>query len=1362
MALNYAVPVNTTLSAKISDAMSRLRRHSYLAQDSSPAPGDTNNSASATTSRTTPIRSQTVSTKTNNAQATSTQATNAQAPSVQAQPIIAIAGGTNTVDRIAFCASSATPAAAAPVPAAPSADTAVVNLSHSQLEAAPAPTAPYSTKPSKSTPTAKHRCRVWGLALAGLVALSLGGVSAGIALYGKPDLSKMQALSWVLTDRENNLLYEHPVYPLLAQAELAHTQLTQAALPHPQLAQAELAHAQLAQGELANAELAQDKLANLELEPIQLEPAKLAQARIDSRPPAAMLPLHRILTTSKEVDPFYLKLLLLSEDPYFSYHPGVELFAYSKAILGSHPKQSTILAVEPTTNQATPDPAHTAPTAPTAPTTNSTPSIASAAPTASTAPTANSIPSTVSTAPNVYATTTSLAAPGATLAAQVARFLSNNASHLTYPINSIEHVHPSLTELAQALYLTTVYGRDKVLNLYLTLVPLGAQLDGLTAASYAYFQHSPQYLTPAEAALLVAIPHVIPAKEINQARYALSHSLTKPHNLSQSHTLSNSPLPPDRFNKSTLAALEFQLIHYRNHLLDQAQAAGLLSLSATKQAKAQPLSLNLRVCLGLVDPQLPQSALALGQSIWSQQLTTPDLTNLTNFPHLTSPASSASSAASPSASLAAFPSTSLAESTSTSLALKSSIDPQIQQTLQQVLAQVVATNQEQIALTPATIARSRHHDGSSSSNSTRASNTTHTSDIACASNTTSISNTANTSSNASTSSNENESYPIAHLSIVVVDNQNFEVIGYLDAATLSPNSVSKAFTPSSSLAPTLAPPSLGKVDRQEVGSAPEKSEAIEALVTQDELRTRQDAGAAPKAAGAAREEKAIVATPEEKAAGATLEKIATRDKIVPKEDRVDEVLEAKAPLLLLAPFIYGNAWNQGILTPESTLSTTYSAAYSSTAAFTSVTQGTSDTTVAKTDTETGTTTASAATESSASMASDSVANDSVSSNSVANNGVANDSVSSATALVQGLVAPVEQVWQLLGPEHALANLSNLLNRYDVTRNSALPHLNLPYPGYDLRQGGINLFDLTHLYAVLAQDGLSTPLRLTPSYRHRLPPEKALGKAIATQDELSRYANYEQSQRLFAPAVARTIFELLENTPLPPGSSNSKKVSWFGQVKPSPAKQGQVNTELALNPQDNFTEYWAVGTLNQLTMGIYLREGQPLSQATTAESAKTLALVPAQIYDTDELLDWHLSPAQQRLRALTKAQAAKQTAAAQQAAAPTAASTAAAAAPEEAHPAAMPAPQAVGTHAGTNAEANAGGKAWARAETRANAQATAAKAELSSPPSNRAAIMLLEVLQSLEDPQRQKEYLGEQYQAPPARNGMLVHTYPPVP
>jgi len=63
-----------------------------------------------------------------------------------------------------------------------------------------------------------------------------------------------------------------------------------------------------------------------------------------------------------------------------------------------------------------------------------------------------------------------------------------------------------LIEMGEALALQRQVGRDGVLGLYLTLAPFGGNLEGVRAASLAYFGREPGHLSAAEAALLVGLP----------------------------------------------------------------------------------------------------------------------------------------------------------------------------------------------------------------------------------------------------------------------------------------------------------------------------------------------------------------------------------------------------------------------------------------------------------------------------------------------------------------------------------------------------------------------------------------------------------------------------------------------------------------------------------------------------------------------------------------------------------------------------------------------------------------------------------------------------------------------------------------
>ena len=84
-----------------------------------------------------------------------------------------------------------------------------------------------------------------------------------------------------------------------------------------------------------------------------------------------------------------------------------------------------------------------------------------------------------------------------TLTMQVARLLeASGTGHLT----------GKLRQMRLALALERHLTKDDILALYLHLAPYGGNVEGIRAASLAYFAKEPRRLTPAEAALLVAIP----------------------------------------------------------------------------------------------------------------------------------------------------------------------------------------------------------------------------------------------------------------------------------------------------------------------------------------------------------------------------------------------------------------------------------------------------------------------------------------------------------------------------------------------------------------------------------------------------------------------------------------------------------------------------------------------------------------------------------------------------------------------------------------------------------------------------------------------------------------------------------------
>ncbi len=85
---------------------------------------------------------------------------------------------------------------------------------------------------------------------------------------------------------------------------------------------------------------------------------------------------------------------------------------------------------------------------------------------------------------------------GSTLSMQAARLLQPRPRTL----------RSKLIEMARAIQLQARFGKQGILDIWLTLAPYGGNLEGVRAGALAWFGIPPEALEPAQAALLVAIP----------------------------------------------------------------------------------------------------------------------------------------------------------------------------------------------------------------------------------------------------------------------------------------------------------------------------------------------------------------------------------------------------------------------------------------------------------------------------------------------------------------------------------------------------------------------------------------------------------------------------------------------------------------------------------------------------------------------------------------------------------------------------------------------------------------------------------------------------------------------------------------
>ncbi|WP_417310678.1 penicillin-binding protein 1C [Devosia sp.] len=100
---------------------------------------------------------------------------------------------------------------------------------------------------------------------------------------------------------------------------------------------------------------------------------------------------------------------------------------------------------------------------------------------------------------------------GSTLTMQVARLIAQQPTR---------NVWDKLTQMVHAQQLERSLSKSEILTLYLTYAPYGGNIEGIRAASLAWFGKGPKRLTVAEAALLVALPQSPEARRPDRDPFA--------------------------------------------------------------------------------------------------------------------------------------------------------------------------------------------------------------------------------------------------------------------------------------------------------------------------------------------------------------------------------------------------------------------------------------------------------------------------------------------------------------------------------------------------------------------------------------------------------------------------------------------------------------------------------------------------------------------------------------------------------------------------------------------------------------------------------------------------------------------------
>jgi penicillin-binding protein 1C len=100
---------------------------------------------------------------------------------------------------------------------------------------------------------------------------------------------------------------------------------------------------------------------------------------------------------------------------------------------------------------------------------------------------------------------------GSTITMQLARLLEPRRQRSVYA---------KLRQMVRAVEIERQLNKDQIIDLYLTLAPYGGNLEGIRAASIAYFGKEPKRLSVAESALLVALPQSPETRRLD--RYPLA------------------------------------------------------------------------------------------------------------------------------------------------------------------------------------------------------------------------------------------------------------------------------------------------------------------------------------------------------------------------------------------------------------------------------------------------------------------------------------------------------------------------------------------------------------------------------------------------------------------------------------------------------------------------------------------------------------------------------------------------------------------------------------------------------------------------------------------------------------------------
>ena len=152
-----------------------------------------------------------------------------------------------------------------------------------------------------------------------------------------------------------------------------------------------------------------------------------------------------------------------------------------------------------------------------------------------------------------------------------------------------------LLEMVRATQLEARFSKPQILALYLTLAPYGGNLEGVRAASLAYFGHEPATLTDGEQALLIALPQSPEARRPDQrpaaARAARARVLARMRRDGRIEPAAAAEaaaeaLPP----RAVFPALAWHVAGELARAAPRSQASVVSTLDAALQSRLEPLA----------------------------------------------------------------------------------------------------------------------------------------------------------------------------------------------------------------------------------------------------------------------------------------------------------------------------------------------------------------------------------------------------------------------------------------------------------------------------------------------------------------------------------------------------------------------------------------------------------------------------------------------------------------------------------------------------------------------------------------------------------------------------------------------------